>query len=101
MSIIPINAPERAPPNIPFVELDDAPVAPDSVSVADSHNSYNPDPENLLQSKQLNLVVYRELTQLPVLLDLSKSQFVPTDSSIRNSRTNNAIIFGMRLVTLF
>ncbi len=48
-SIIPIKIPQGAPPpNIPFVDLDDAPVASDSSSVADSHNPDKPDPEHLL-----------------------------------------------------
>ncbi len=45
-----INAPEGAPPNIPFVESDDSPVASDCASVADFHNSDVPDPEHLFQS---------------------------------------------------
>ncbi len=37
MRIVPLNAPEGAPlPNIPFVESNDAPVASDDASVADS-----------------------------------------------------------------
>ncbi len=47
VSIVPINAPEGSPPNIPYVEEDDAPVASDSASVADSHNPVEPDPECL------------------------------------------------------
>ncbi len=52
-SIIPINAPEVSTPNIPFVEFDDAPVASDCASVADSCNPDEPDPEDLCQSKQI------------------------------------------------
>ncbi len=37
-SNIPLNDPEEAHPNIPFVDLDDASVASDSASVADSNN---------------------------------------------------------------
>ncbi len=47
-----------------------------------------------------NLVVYIESTKSPVLLDPKRFQFVPPYSSIRNSRANNDIIFGMRLVIL-
>ncbi len=49
----------------------------------------------------VNLVVYKELTKLPVPLDLSKYLFMLLDSFIRNSRANNAIIFGIRLMIQF
>ncbi len=52
-SIIPINAVEGAPTNIPYVDLDDAPVAYDDASVANSCNSNEPDYEHLHQSKQI------------------------------------------------
>ncbi len=52
-SIIPLNAPERAPSNIPFVESDDPPVASDDASVADSYSSNEPEFEHLHQSKQI------------------------------------------------
>ncbi len=42
--IVPLNAPEGAPPNIPFVESDDAPVASDDASVANSYSPDEPDP---------------------------------------------------------
>ncbi len=38
-SIVPINAPEGAPSNIPFIESDYAPVTSDDASVADSYFS--------------------------------------------------------------
>ncbi len=39
-SIVPLYAPDEGePPNIPFVESDDAPVASDAASVADSYSS--------------------------------------------------------------
>ncbi len=54
VSIVPINAPdEGAPPNIPFVESNDAPVASDDASVANSYSSNEPDSEHLHQSKQI------------------------------------------------
>ncbi len=40
-------------PNIPFVELDDAPVASDSASVTNSYNPDDPDSDHLCQSKQI------------------------------------------------
>ncbi len=52
VSIVPINSREGAPPNIPYIELNDAPVASDSASVADPYNPDEPDPEHLRQSKQ-------------------------------------------------
>ncbi len=52
-AIIPINYPKGAPPNIPFNDLIDAPIAFDIASVADSHNSDEHDPENLHQSKEI------------------------------------------------
>ncbi len=53
-SIIPLNAPdEGAPPNIPFVESDDALVASDDASVANSYSPNEPDPGHLHQSKQI------------------------------------------------
>ncbi len=48
-----------------------------------------------------SLAIYRALTKLPVPLNLSKCQCVPPNPSVRNSRANNAIIFGMRLVIPF
>ncbi len=73
-------------------------------SVADSYNPDEPDPEHLCQSKQTwecHLVVYAELTKSPWPLDPNRFQFAPPDSCVRNSRANNAIIFGMRLVIQF
>ncbi len=53
-SIVPFNASdEGASPNIPFVESDDAPVASDAASVAESYSSDEPDSEHLHQSKQI------------------------------------------------
>ncbi len=52
-SIIPINDPEGEPFNIPFVELDHAPVAPDSAPVANSYNPSEPGPEHLRKSTQI------------------------------------------------
>ncbi len=46
-SIVPISAPEGAPPNIPFVESDDTPVASDDASVADLYIPDEPDPNHL------------------------------------------------------
>ncbi len=63
-SIVPLNAPARvkgAPPNIPFVELDDMPAATHSTSVADSHNPYKPDSEHLHQ-RQMNLEMSYQLS---------------------------------------
>ncbi len=42
--IILINAPEGVPHNLTYVELDDAPVASDNVSIADSYNFDEPVP---------------------------------------------------------
>ncbi len=49
-SSIPINVTDKAPPTIPFVELDDSPVASDIASIAESYNPNEPDPEHLCQS---------------------------------------------------
>ncbi len=46
------------------------------------------------------MVLYVELTKLPVPLDLRKFLYAPPDSSARDSRESNALILGMRLVTL-
>ncbi len=103
-SIIPINASEGALPNIPHVEENDAPVASDSASVADYYNPDEPDPEHLCQSKQIwehQSGRLNKPTMLPLLLTLRKYLLALTDSSIRNSRENNTIIFGMRLVIPF
>ncbi len=51
--ILPLNSPEGAPPNIPFVESNDAPVASDDASFADSYSSNEPNFEHLHQSKQI------------------------------------------------
>ncbi len=50
-SIIPINATEGEPPNIPFVESNDDPVASNSASVVNSHNPNKPD--HLHKSNQI------------------------------------------------
>ncbi len=42
---------QREHPNIPFVALDDSPIASDNISVADSYNPDEPDHENLQQIK--------------------------------------------------
>ncbi len=47
MLIVQINAPEEATHNIPCVELDDVPIASDTVSVADSYNPDELDSEHL------------------------------------------------------
>ncbi len=98
-SIIPLIAPdEGAPPNIPFVESDDTPVACDAASVADSYSS--DEPVKASKFGNANLAVSVELTNLPVPLDPSRFQFAPPNSPVRNLRANNAIVFGMRLVIL-
>ncbi len=51
--LVPEGGKEGAPPNTPFVELDDAPVAPDSASAADFYNPDEPYPEHLCQIKQI------------------------------------------------
>ncbi len=53
VQIIPINDPEEASSIIPFVELNDAPVASNSASVAEFHNLDEPDPEHLRQGKKI------------------------------------------------
>ncbi len=53
------------------------------------------------KSGNANLVFYTELTKLPVLLDLSRFQFVLLDTLVRNSRANNTLRYGMRLGILF
>ncbi len=45
----------------------------------------------------VNLVVHANLTMLPVLLDLRTYLFALPDSSVRNSRGKNTVIFGMRV----
>ncbi len=52
------------PTNIPYVELDDAPVASDSASVADPYNPDEPDPEHLRQSKQTWECQYSHLRRI-------------------------------------
>ncbi len=44
---------QREHPNIPFVALEDSPIASDNISVADSYNPDEPDHENLHQSKHI------------------------------------------------
>lgn len=52
-SIIPIDAPEVAPQNIPFADSDDDLVASDGVSAAISNDPYESISEHLCLSKQL------------------------------------------------
>ncbi len=100
-SNVPLNAPDRASPNILFVESDDAPVASDDVLILTP-------PINLIPSiyakaskfGNVNLAVSVEPTKLPVPLDTSRFQFVLPYSPVRNLRANNAIVFGMRFVIL-
>ncbi len=103
-SIVPLNAPdEGAPPKIPFVESDDALVASDDASVADSYSSNEPNSKYLHQSNKLgnaNLAISIKPTKSPVPLDPSRFQFVLPNSPERNSRVNNAIGIVMRLVIL-
>ena len=67
VSIVPINAPdEGAPPNIPFVESDDAPVSSDAASVADFYSFNEPDSKTSMP-KQANL-------GMPIWLSLSNQQ---------------------------
>ncbi len=83
-SIVPLNAPdEGAPPNIPFVESDDAPAASDAASVADSYSSNEPDSEHLRQSKQIWERQSGHLCQtnkVTCTLDPGRFQFVPPSS---------------------
>ncbi len=49
-------------PKIPFVDLDDAPVAFDSALVFDLYNHGEPNPEQSSKSGNTNQVIYIELT---------------------------------------
>ncbi len=49
--------------------------------------------------ENVNLVIYFKLAKAHVPLDLSKFQFMLPDSPLTNSRANNAIVFGMRIVS--
>ncbi len=96
MSIVLINDPEGAPPNIPYVELDDATVASDSALVSDSYIPDEPDPEHLCQSKETWEYQSGHLCRTDkatVLFGPNRLQFAPPDSFLRNSKANNAIIF--------
>ncbi len=78
-SIVPLNAPEGAPPNIPFVESNDSPVAPDDASVANSYFSDEPGLSIYAKASKFgnaNLAVFIKPTKSPVPLDPNRFQFV-------------------------
>ncbi len=53
ITTISINDQEGVSTNIPFVDLDDAHVASDDASIANSYNPDESDPEHLRQSKHI------------------------------------------------
>ncbi len=92
--ILPLNAPVGAPPNIPFVEFNDAPDASDSASVGDSSILMNLILSVYAEASKFGsaiLVVSVETTNLPVLLDLRRFQFILPNSPVRNSRVTNLL----------
>ncbi len=52
-SIIPINAPEGSLPNKLYFDWDDACIASDNASVAESYNPDEPDFEHFCENKQI------------------------------------------------
>lgn len=93
---------QQAPSNIPFVDLDDALVASDNESLAESNN---PDEQSwTLMTKERDFGTQMwscsRTKNSPVSLDPSWFQYELQDSPLTTSRANKTIVYVLRLVVL-